>query len=344
MKVVACVPAFNEEGTIAKVVVRARRHSDVVVVVDDGSTDDTAPIAKALGSEVVSHRARMGYGAAIRSCFKAASAMGADVLVTLDADGQHNPDEMPTLLAPIRDGSADIVIGTRFSNAQISGEMPRYRAAGVRALTSLMDATSNTQLTDAQCGFRAYNRNAIERISPTEQGMGVSAEILMKSLEEKLRVLEVPVTVRYGELDTSSHNPIYHALDVIASIVKFTSIRHPLIFYGGMSAISASLAIAFGLWTLDVYQKEGRVVTNLALLTLGLGIVAVVALIAAVILFTLINVIREIPRELRRDSSGTMAVVDNNTSPSGDHSERPPQRAVNEPKYGIPTPTSRHAT
>lgn len=303
LKVAVGIPAFNVEMTVAKVIVRARRHSDLVVVVDDGSTDDTALIARSLGAVIISHERRMGYGAAIKSCFEAARNLGADVLVTLDADGQHDPDEMPRLLASIKDNSADIVVGSRFPGMQDAGQAPRYRALGIRLLTSLTDTASHSQLTDAQCGFRAYNRNAFEHILPTEQGMGVGSEILMKSFEENLRVVEVPVSVKYAGLKTSTHHPVYHALDVIASIIKFTTIRHPLVFYGGMSAVAASLAVAFGAWMLSIYQNEGRVVTNLALVTFGLGIIAVVALFTAVILFTLINVIREIPRELRRDLS-----------------------------------------
>lgn len=319
LKVAVGIPAFNEEMTIAKVIARARRYSDSVVVVDDGSTDDTALIAKLLGAIVISHGTRTGYGAAIKSCFEAARNMGADVLVTIDADGQHNADEIPKLLAGIEDNSADVVIGSRFSNMQGTTQAPRYRTAGIKLLTSLTGTVSQKKLTDAQCGFRAYNRKAIGRISPTDQGMGASAETLMKSYEENLRVVEVPVTVRYNGLRTSTHNPLYHALEVIASIIKFTTIRHPLAFYGGMSAIAASLALAFGLWTLSIYQKEGRVVTNLALLTLSLGIIAVVALFAAVILFTLITVIREIPRELRRDTSWS-ATANSAQDPPGDGS------------------------
>ena len=303
MKVAVGIPAFNEESTIAKVIIRARRHSDVVVVVDDGSTDDTALIAEALGAIVISHKRRTGYGTAIRSCFEAARNQEADVLVTLDADGQHDADEIPKLLAGIKDGSADVVVGSRFSDMNDKNLAPRYRAAGIKLLTSLTETASGTQLTDAQCGFRAYNRSAIERVAPAEQGMGASAEMLMKSAEDNLRVVEVPVTVKYSGLETSTHNPLYHSLEVVASIVKFTSMRHPLAFYGGMSAIAASLALVFGVWTLGIYQAEGRVVTNLALLTLSLGIISVVALFAAVILFTLITVIREIPRELRRGTS-----------------------------------------
>lgn len=325
------IPAFNEEMTIAKVIARARRYSDFVIVVDDGSTDDTALIAQSLGAAVISHGKRTGYGAAIRSCFEAARKMDADVLVTIDADGQHDADEIPNLLAGIEDNLADIVIGSRFSNTQGKTEGPRYRMAGIRLLTSLTETASQKQLTDAQSGFRAYNRKAIERISPTEQGMGASAETLMKSYEENLRVLEVPITVRYNGLRTSTHNPLYHALEVIASIIKFTTIRHPLAFYGGMSAVAAALAFAFGILTLSIYQKEGRVVTNLALLTIGLGIIAVVALFAAVILFTLITVIREIPRELRRELSSTPLTgnasdsphsEDSSAKPTGNHLER----------------------
>ncbi len=311
------IPAFNEEMTIAKVIARARRHSEVVVVVDDGSTDDTGLIAESLGAVVIRHKRRMGYGNALRSCFDTARDMGADVLVTLDADGQHDADEMPKLLSGIKDGSADIVIGSRFSTLQHTTEAPRYRTAGIKLLTSLTRAATNSQLSDAQCGFRAYNRKAIEQVSPTEQGMGASAETLMKSFEKNLRVLEVPVTVRYAGLKTSTHNSLYHALEVLASIIRFTTIRHPLLFYGGLSAVTTSVSIVFGVWTLGIYQKEGRVVTNLALLTLGSGIIAVVALFAAAILFTLMTVIREIPKELRRYQSGT-AVADSVPSRSHD--------------------------
>jgi glycosyltransferase involved in cell wall biosynthesis len=327
LKVAVGIPAFNEEMTIAKVIVRARRHCDVVVVVDDGSTDDTALIADSLGAKVISHERRKGYGSAIRSCFEAARDLGADVLVTLDADGQHDADEIPKLLAGIKNGPADIAVGSRFSDMKDKNQAPRYRVAGIKLLTSLTETVSRAQLTDAQCGFRAYNRNAIERVAPTEQGMGASAEMLMKSFEENLRVIEVPVTVRYSGLETSTHNPLYHWLEVVASIIKFTSMRHPLAFYGGMSAIAASLALAFGVWTLSIYQKEGRVVTNLALLTLSLGIIAVVALFAAVILFTLITVIREIPGELRR-SIGRAKIADDAALLSNDRDQSVDRRVT----------------
>jgi glycosyltransferase involved in cell wall biosynthesis len=291
--IVVGIPAFNEEGAIAKVVARAMRHADKAVVVDDGSTDDTALIAEQLGATVVKHERNLGYGAAIRSCFDAARKLGADTLVTLDGDGQHDPEQIPRLLQPIKEGVADLVVGSRFLDLRNTGETPRYRKAGIRFLTRFTEAASGIQFSDAQSGFRAYNARAIQTITPTEQGMGVSSEILMKAVEHSLRVTEVPATVKYSNLKTSTHHPFYHALDVAASVIKFTSIRHPLIFYGGFAAAALAVSTAFGIWAIDIYSREGRLVTNLTLISIAAGFVGILAFFVAVILFTVISVVRE---------------------------------------------------
>ena len=122
--IVAAIPAYNEEKTIAKVVVHAMKYVDKVVVVDDGSTDDTATIAEHLGAHLVRHDGNLGYGAAIRSCFSIARDLNSDALVILDADGQHNADDIPKLLAPIQAGEADIVVGSRFAGADILKFLP----------------------------------------------------------------------------------------------------------------------------------------------------------------------------------------------------------------------------
>lgn len=292
-KVVAGIPAYNEEKTIAKIVLRTRRLVDSVVVVDDGSTDDTAIIAEGLGAKVIKHERNKGYGAAIRSCFDAARALKADVLITLDADGQHDPEQIARLLEPIKDGSADLVLGSRFMGDADERKPPRYRKAGIRLLTRFTEAASGGQFSDAQSGFRAYSRKALEQIEPTEQGMGVSVEILMKAAEHDLRIVEVPVSIRYGDLKTSTHNPLYHALDVAASLIKFTSIRHPLLFYGSLAAAALSVSLVFGVWAVDIYAKEGRLVTNVALISIASGLVGVLALFTGIILFAMISVVRE---------------------------------------------------
>jgi glycosyltransferase involved in cell wall biosynthesis len=291
--IVACIPAFDEEATIAKVIVKARKHADKIIVVDDGSKDDTALIAEGLGAVVVKHERNLGYGAAIRSCFSAARDLKADVLVTLDADWQHDPDQIPRLVEPVRAALADIVVGSRFLKESDKTRAPRYRQAGIRVLTRFTEAASHTQFTDAQSGFRAYSRKALEQIMPTEQGMGVSVEILMKAVEHKLRILEVPASVGYGGPGTSTHNPFYHGLDVLASVIKFTSIRHPLLFYGGLSAVALAVSLAFGVWAIELYSKTGVLVTNITLISIAFGLVGLLAFFTAVILFTLISVMRE---------------------------------------------------
>ena len=283
-KVAVGIPALNEEATIAKVVVRAFHHAYSVLVVDDGSNDDTGLIAERLGATVIRHDRNMGKGAALRACLDWARRVGADALVTLDADGQHNPDEIPNLINPILKGEADVVVGSR----KILSEAPFYRHAGGRLLDRLTGVKVGGRFVDAQSGFRAYSKAALDRVTATEYGMGVDSEILMRVRDAGLRIAEVPASVSYRGEDLSTHNPIYHALDVLFSVLKFMSIRHPL-----LSVIMFFVAVAFGFQTLDYYARWGRVITNLALISVAAGILAYLSFFTGIILFTVITVIRE---------------------------------------------------
>jgi len=290
--VVACVPAFNEEGKIAKVIVKAQQHVDRVVVVDDGSEDDTALISEKLGAHVIRHGQNLGYGGAIRSCFKAARELKADVMVTVDADGQHDPGFIPKLIEPIKRGRADVVIGSRMLNGSVAGAPP-HRRMGIKLITKLGTLGSFAQVTDAQSGMRAYGPKAIASINPSEMGMGASTEILGHIGVLGLTVEEVPISVTYSGNGTSTHNPAFHALDVLASMVKFTTIRHPLLFYGGIGIVGILVSLIFSLWTLSIYFTENRIVTNLLLISVAAGIGGVFSLFMAILLFTLISVVRE---------------------------------------------------
>jgi glycosyltransferase involved in cell wall biosynthesis len=290
MRVVVGIPAFNEERSIAKVLIRAIEHADQVLVVDDGSVDDTALIAKSLGATVLKHEKNLGKGAAVRDCFDWAKKTGADILVTVDGDGQHDPSDIPKLVETLQSTGADVVIGSRTSRP---ADMPRFRWLGERALDLATQVKVGERIVDAQSGFRAYSRKAIENLVAAEYGMGVDSEVIMRAHRSGMRIVEVPVTATYAELETSSHNPVMHALDVVFSLVKFISIRHPLLFYGTFSAIAFAVAIVFGYQTIGYYQRFGRVVTNLALVSVAAGILAFLALFTGIILFTLITVIRE---------------------------------------------------
>jgi len=225
------IPAYNEEKTIAKVVLLAQRYVDKIIVCDDGSTDLTADIARGMGAVVIQHSKNLGYGAAIQSLFDEARALEADIMLTLDADGQHNPDEIPKLLKPIQDGDADIVIGSRFLEGT-NKEIPRYRRVGIKLITKMSNGTLEGKISDAQSGFRAYNKKAVQNLKLQENGMGISAEILVKAGRQNLKVTEVPIGVSYRGVETSTHNPLRHGWDVIAAILRVILYKRPLHFLG----------------------------------------------------------------------------------------------------------------
>jgi glycosyltransferase involved in cell wall biosynthesis len=261
-----------------------------VLVVDDGSQDDTQLIAEALGAVVIRHDKNLGKGAALRDCLAWARSGGIDILVTLDADGQHDPEQIPLLVRVVQAGSADVAIGSRSSKPD---DMPRHRWMGAEGFNILSQVKVGEKYVDTQSGFRAYSRRVIESLVISDDGMGVESEILMRAQGAGMKIVEVPVIMNYQGSKTSSKNSIPHAFEVLFSIVKFVSVRHPLTFYGGFGVASLLVSMVFGLWTFDYYQQWGRVVTNLALVSIAAGVLGFLSIFTAVILFTVIAVVRE---------------------------------------------------
>lgn len=289
---VAGVPALNEEKTIASVVLKARRYVDEVVVCDDGSSDLTAEIAERLGATVVRHDGNLGYGAAIRSLFKRARELGADVLITLDADGQHDPSEIPEVVKPIVNGTADIVIGSRFIDDKKARLMPWYRRAGVKFITRLVNNASGKQgVKDAQSGFRVYSSRSLEALTLLEDGMGVSAEILLNAEKEGLRICEVSSTCNYGDVETSTHNPMRHLFDVVMSIVRLVVEKKPLTLLGIPGIICLLAGSFFGAWMLQIYAVEHRIVTNIALASIAFILIGFFCLSTAITLYAILRLV-----------------------------------------------------
>jgi len=291
--IIACVPAYNEDKTIAKVIILAQKHVDKVIVCDDGSVDMTGEIARRLGAEVLRHERNIGYGDALGTLFRRAKELDADVVVTIDSDGQHDPEDIPLLVKPLLTGNADIVIGSRFIGKEGNVDMPWYRSKGIRMITDLTNKVTDLGLSDAQCGFRAYSKRALKVINPSEPGMGVSTEILEKAAEAGLGVIEIPVSVRYKGLEVSTHYPLFHGLDVVATTLKRLSIRHPLLFYGLPALVFVAMGMFFGVWAMQVYVFERQLWTNAALIAAASVIIGLMLGTTAVILYTLISVIRE---------------------------------------------------
>jgi len=287
---VVCIPAFNEEKTIGKVVVRAQQFADKVLVCDDGSGDMTAAIAEKLGASVIRHELNMGKGEAFRSLFSACRDMGADIMITIDGDDQHDPADIPKLVDPLTKGHADVVIGARFHGDNKG--IPTYRKVGNRLLNSV----TMGGVSDTQSGFRAYNKKAIETLRPSESGMGVDSEILMDASRQGLRVMEVPVSVRYGIGKTSTHNPIYHTIDVLTSAIKLTSIRHPMTFYGIPGLVITLVGVYFVAHAYFLFlgqQAINNIVLTYALMGFSIGIFGLFTFFTGIILFTISTVLRK---------------------------------------------------
>jgi glycosyltransferase involved in cell wall biosynthesis len=288
--IVACIPAFNEEKTIGRVIIQAQKKVDEVIVCDDGSDDMTGEIAGRLGAIVLRHEKNRGYGYALRSLFRRSRMLDADIMVTLDADGQHDPNVIPDLIRPIVEGKADVVIGSRFLGDK--SHIPAYRRLGINILTRVQRINPEFGITDSQSGFRAYSKRALTVIEPTEMGMGAGAELVMKACDNNLIIKEVPVLVRYDVEDPSSLNAVSHAFEVIASIIKHSSIRHPLLFYGLPGLLLTLTGLGFGFWALNIFANEKFFATSIVLLAIGSLTVGLLLSMTGIILFTLINVFR----------------------------------------------------
>jgi glycosyltransferase involved in cell wall biosynthesis len=290
LKLTIGIPAFNEEKNIAKIITRLKKITNSIIVCDDGSTDMTLEIAESLGVIVVKHEKNRGYGAAINSIFQKAQEIKSDLLVTFDGDGQHRVEDIENLIEPIKENTADIVIGSRFLKKE--NNVPNYRKIGIKIITKVTNASMQKKLTDSQSGFRAYSKQVLSKISLSEIGMGISTEILIKASSEGLRITEVPITILYSG-NTSTHNPVSHGTSVLFSTIKFTSIEHPLKFYGIPSVIFLTIGVIFASLAVQYYVDVGRLNTDLTLIGAGTILVGIILLISAILLYSLVSVVRE---------------------------------------------------
>lgn len=271
-RVIVGVPAFNEEKTIASVVLGAQKHADIVLVCDDGSKDFTAEIAERLGAVVIRHDNNQGYGAALQSLFKRAKDLNADVLVTLDSDGQHDPCEIPKIIEPLINGNADVVLGSRFIDATGISSMPIYRKLGIKVITLLSNSVAKNPISDSQSGFRAYNKHALQSLSMYATGMSASLEIIQSINKNGLKVAEVPVSCKYRKevgVKTSTENPLSHGVGLIAAIIKLVVEDRPLKFLGLPGILFLSIGSLFGVWLMNNYALTGSITTNIALASIA---------------------------------------------------------------------------
>ena len=293
IKVLAAMPAFNEERFIAKTILGAQKHVDRILVVDDGSTDATAEIAEKLGAIVVRHEKNAGYGAALRTIFKEARERHVDALVILDSDGQHNPDDIQQLVDRLEKGDVDVVIGSRFVQGN-QQQIPRYRIFGMKVLDSVTKiASGKTDNIDSQSGYRIYGKKAVNAIRISGNGMSAGSEILIQATENNLKIAELPINVRYDIEETSSQNPLKHGILVIYNLIGLISYRRPLPAFGIPGFILVMIGLISGSFAFSEYYTTSKFPFILSMVSAMFLIMGLLLIIGALILNYLVIFVKE---------------------------------------------------
>lgn len=218
-KKVVVIPAFNEAATVAQVVRDAVRIADAVVVVDDGSHDATAPLAREAGAIVVRHAVNRGLGGALGTGLAAALRLDADALVTMDADGQHRAEDVARMFERLARADVDFVIGSRMRAGQGSGRMPLHRALFNRIGNLLTYLLFGVWVSDSQSGLRGLSRRAAETVDLRTNGMEVSSEFIKEAKEKRWRVGEIGIPAIYTEYSLSKGQSFFVGVKTAAKLI-----------------------------------------------------------------------------------------------------------------------------
>ncbi len=291
MTIVAILPAFNEEVTIGSVVLHARQHADHIIVIDDGSTDRTAEVAQLAGAKVIRHQRNRGKGVALKTGFEYVGQNGAKVVVTMDSDGQHDPEEIPKLVAPILKGEADIVNGSRYLNGN-GKNTPFYRRIGQVILDEATNINSGLNVTDTQSGFRAFARHTLPAFKFKSDGLAIESEMLMDAANAGFKVKEVEIGVRY-DVDGSSEHPLSHGVKVLMNILHDMELNRPLYYFTAPGLVFAATGIFMGLNFMQEFYMGGSLNFGPTLLMILLTLVGSFMAFTGIILHTMSRMINE---------------------------------------------------
>jgi len=266
------IPAHNEEAHISEVITKAKKYGTVLVL-NNGSTDKTEEISLRSGALVCSYK-WSGYGRAIQEIFKYAKTNNYDILITLDSDGQHNPDEIPPFLTSL--STSDIVVGNRFIK---NNTTPFHRKMIISGLNIIYGVG------DSQCGFRVYNKQAISKLSLIEDNMGVSLEILTKARELSLRMSEVPCTITYLK-EKPIRSLLQQGMSLIETLFWGTVWARPYTILGIPAFLLFLTSLFFGSWSLIHYTQTKSLVPSLALIC-GISFISSLALLSITFIITI---------------------------------------------------------
>jgi glycosyltransferase involved in cell wall biosynthesis len=286
-RVLVGIPCYNEEVAIGSLVLRASQYADEVVVIDDGSDDKTVEVARLAGAHVLVHDENLGKGAALRSFFQYAMRSGADVVVIIDGDGQHDPDDIPKLIKPILLDEADVVNGSRYVRG-ITKDTPRYRRFGQVFLdrVTYWGLSDDIAITDTQSGFRAFSMKSIPFFKFSSDELAIDSEMLIDASKAKLRIQEVGVEVRY-DVGRSSKNPVSHGVQVLVGVMRNIEFQKPLLVFAVPGAVLITLGLVVGAYVTQIFLRWNKVVYGPTMLTILLTVVGTLMLVTGILLHSL---------------------------------------------------------
>ena len=307
--IMVCIPAYNEEGRIGEIIEVAKKFATRVIVFDDGSTDNTAEISRKNGATVIKNEKNEGYGKAISGLLKFAKENNVDIMVTIDSDGQHDPYQIPSIIRPLLNKECDIVIGSRFIRDHDTDKIPRYRKFGIKTITKAIQIASYNSITDAQSGFRAYNKVALSKLRLYDKGMSVSTEILIEAKDQGLKIIEVPITVGYDSEKLSTHHPLFHGLGVLSSVIRFITYSRPFLFYIIPGVALFVVAAVFANQAREFYIRSGYISTNLILVSIGTALIGFICVSTGAVIYTLKALITKKKYSLRPSRSSGLKFI-----------------------------------
>jgi len=279
IRVLAGIAAYNEARYVGSIVLQARQYVEEVIVVDDGSTDNTARVAELAGATVIRHDENRGKGAAIQSILAEAKKRNPDILVLLDADAQHDPNEIPALIKPVSEGF-DLVIGSREAQKD---KTPRYRRIGQKVIFRSSRLASKANVADSESGFRALSPKAINELELKAKGFAIESEMITRAADKNLKITEVPISNIYTK-DGSTLNPIRHGIDVLSQIIVMISQRRPLFFFGLSGGILLVIGIIVGIRVINLAANTGELAIGSTILTTLFIIAGILSIFTGIIL------------------------------------------------------------
>jgi glycosyltransferase involved in cell wall biosynthesis len=291
MTITLILPAFNEEVSIGSMVLHAKQHADHVVVIDDGSKDRTSEVAQLAGAEVIRHPRNLGKGKALMTGFEHVRKNSSKVIITMDSDGQHDPDDIPKLISPILDGEADIVNGSRYMKGT-DKNTPFYRRIGQNVLDKATNLNAGLQITDTQSGFRAFARHTLPAFRFKSNGLAIESEMLMDAANAGFRIKEVDIGVRY-DVDCSTENPLKHGLKVLANVIQDMELNKPLYYFTVPGAVFGITGMGMGLSFLQSFYHGGGLMFGPTLLMILFTLLGTFMVFTGIILHTMSRMFHE---------------------------------------------------